>query len=74
MKERVFKVISVVLNIPIDTIKDDSSPDTIEEWDSLKHMNLIVSLEEEFGVEFNDSEIIRMLEVSTIIEILKKKN
>ena len=39
---------SNVLNIDSDTIKNDSSPDNIKDWDSIKHMNLIFALEEEF--------------------------
>ena len=51
--------------------KDDASPDTIESWDSLKHMNLIVALEEEFKTEFSDDNIIEMMNYKLIIEVIK---
>ena len=71
LAERIKKVMSAVFEIPMEQIKDDSSVDTIESWDSLKHMNLIVALEEEFNVQFTDDEIIEMMNYLLIKEILK---
>ena len=50
VQDRLINVMSAVFEIPIEQIKDDSSPDTIKSWDSLKHMNLVISLEEEFMI------------------------
>lgn len=66
MEERVLSVVSQVLGIPRDAITDDSSPETIETWDSLKHMNLVLALEEEFGIRFSDERIVAMLSVRSI--------
>jgi acyl carrier protein len=73
VKEPVFEIIAQVMNVPIESVKEDSSPDTIETWDSLKHMSLILTLEEEFGVQFSDEEIVRMLSVAMIIDVLTHK-
>ena len=73
MKEKVFEIVAQVMNVPIESVNEDSSPDTIKEWDSLKHMNLILTLEEDFCVQFNDEEIVEMLNVSLIIDILTHK-
>lgn len=73
MREKVFEIIAQVMNIPIESIKADSSPETIENWDSLKHMSLILTLEEEFGIQFNDEEIVEMLTVTMIIDVLNNK-
>lgn len=67
MKDRVFTVISQVLRVPLDQVHEDSSPETIESWDSLKHMNLILALEEEFGIHFSDEKIMEMLNARTIV-------
>ena len=58
MENRIKKIMSVVFEVPDKEINDKSSPETIETWDSLKHMNLVVALEEEFDIEFNDEEIL----------------
>jgi acyl carrier protein len=49
-------VIATVLEIEPTDIDENSSMDTIETWDSIKHMDLILSLEEEFGVSVPDEE------------------
>ena len=74
MKDRVFKIVSQVFDVPLEQINEDSSPDNIENWDSLQHMNLILALEEEFNTTFLDEEIVVMLSVGIIIETLKEKS
>jgi acyl carrier protein len=50
-------VMAAVFEIPVEMITDDSSTDNIEVWDSLRHMNLILALEEEFGITLPDEEV-----------------
>jgi acyl carrier protein len=73
MESRIKKVMGDVFNIGVDSINNDSSPDNIENWDSLKHMNLIVALEEEFEVEIDDEEIDDSMNYTLILKILKSK-
>ncbi|MBF0552696.1 MAG: acyl carrier protein [Deltaproteobacteria bacterium] len=72
MKDRVLKTVSQVLNVPIELLSEESSPDTVASWDSLKHMNLILALEEEFGIQFRDEQIVEILKVGLIIEAVKE--
>jgi len=74
LKKRVFLIISNVFDYPLEKIDEKSSPDTIESWDSLNHMKLILALEEEFKVEFSDDQIVDMLNVSLILCELKAMN
>ena len=69
-KERIKNVMSAVFEIPEEQIKNDSSPDTIGSWDSLRHMNLIVALEDEFKVELTDDEILDMMNYKSIESII----
>ena len=52
---------SAVFELSVDQINEESSSDTIELWDSLKHMNLVFALEEEFKIEFTDNETLEMI-------------
>jgi acyl carrier protein len=54
---KIKQVMSAVLEIPVESIADDASSDNIENWDSLRHLNLILALEEEFGVSIPDEEV-----------------
>ena len=66
MKERIKGVMSSVFNVPKGVIQTDASPDTIDSWDSLRHMNLIIGLEEEFDIEFDDEDISNLLNYDLI--------
>ena len=66
MENRIKKVMSDVFNVDVGSINNDSSPDNIENWDSLKHMNLIVALEEHFDIEFDDDDIENLLNFQLI--------
>jgi len=70
VQDRVNNVMSAVFEITIEQINENSSPDTIESWDSLKHMNLVIALEEEFDCQFSDIEIVDLLSYKLIMAIL----
>jgi len=54
---RIKQVMSAVFEIPVELITDKASSDNIENWDSLRHLNLILALEEEFSVSIPDEEV-----------------
>ena len=60
------KVISNVLGVSIDAINDNSSPDSIDKWDSLSHLNLVMAIEAEFDVELTPEDSMDMLSVKLI--------
>ena len=70
LEEQIKDIMSAVFEIPEEKIKDDSSTDTIESWDSLKHMNLVIALEEEFEMEFSESEIPEITNYRAIKEVV----
>jgi acyl carrier protein len=55
--DRLKQVMSSVLRLPADRIDDHTSPDTVEQWSSLAHLDLILAIEEEFGVTIPDEEV-----------------
>ena len=73
MKERIYAIVSKIFRVALNSIDDQSSPDTIDTWDSLQHLQLILALEEEFGVQFSIDEITAMQTVGTITAILGER-
>lgn len=67
-----------VFNVDASSIDETASPETIAEWDSLKHMNLVLALEEEFGISFSSDQIVEMLNYRlvkiTVEEVLKSRS
>lgn len=70
--EKVTKIISQTMGVPVNQLDENSSPETVEVWDSLMHMNLVLALEEEFGVQFSDEQIMQMLDVKLITATLRE--
>ena len=60
------EVISNVLGVSIDAINDNSSPDSIDKWNSLSHLNLVMAIEAEFDVELTPEDSMDMLSVKLI--------
>jgi acyl carrier protein len=50
------KVMATMLTVDVSTINEDSSMDNVPSWDSLRHMNLVLALEEEFKVTIPDED------------------
>jgi len=72
MEEKLRQIMSQIFKIPIEKISEDASPDTIENWDSLQHMNLVLALEEAFHITFSSEEITEILNYKLIVRRLKE--
>jgi acyl carrier protein len=64
------RVCNIPNNIQIDDIM---SSDTVETWDSLANLNLIMELEENFKINFDFSELIDIENWGELKELVKKK-
>lgn len=73
IKERIRNVMAIIFEIESKYIKDSAEPGIIESWDSLRHMNLIVALEEEFDIIFSDNEMTELLNMDLITSIISEK-
>lgn len=73
IKEQITTLLASVLDIPVDEILPEAAPGVMEKWDSLKHMMLIVALEEEFEVRFSDDELTDLLNLELIVHIVSEK-
>jgi len=66
-------VMSIVFELEPSKINDNSSPENIENWDSLRHMMLIGALEDEFEIQFTDDQMLELLNYKLIKLILTEK-
>ena len=55
-ESRLRQVVADVLEVDPAAIGPDFSMDTVEQWDSLRHMTLVLSIEDEFGISIPDEE------------------
>lgn len=66
------EVMARLFHVNVKDIDDDSSMDTIEEWDSLNHLKLVLALEDECGISFTEEESVEILSFALIKEVLKE--
>lgn len=71
-EEKLKKVLAHVFKIKADTVNDDTSVDTVERWDSLNHLNLILALELEFGVSFTEEQSVEIMNYPLIKMVLQE--
>jgi len=73
MEETLKKIMNDIFQIPVNEIVDTTSVENTKSWDSLKHMELIACLEEEFEITFTADEIVSMNDFSSIKKYVQKK-
>lgn len=73
IKQKVLTVMAAVFKMNVADIPDDAAPGLVERWDSLRHMNLVIALEEEFQIRFSDDEVVDLMDLTTIITTLKER-
>ena len=66
MSKKLYDIISKVFSIQISEINDESSPETIESWDSFNGLILVDELESNFNIKFSVSEIVDVKNVKDI--------
>ena len=71
MEEQIIKIMEDVLDEQ--GINLESTQDSLENWNSLRHLNLVSELEDAFDVEFDPEEIAEMKSVKAIVDFVKKK-
>jgi len=71
--EQVRGIASDVFGVPANTITAESSPQSIESWDSMQHLNLVLAIEERFGVQFEPEEIEEMKNIGAAAALVDKK-
>ena len=54
-------------------IFDKMTAADLAEWDSLAHINLIMEIEEEFGLRFNVDDIVDLKNVGEMIQLIERK-
>ncbi|HPS42397.1 MAG TPA: acyl carrier protein [Anaerolineaceae bacterium] len=71
--ERLTKVFRNVFQDDSIVLTPQLTADDVEGWDSLSHVNLIIAVEIEFGIEFSQAEIRGFENVGALMAAIQKK-
>lgn len=76
-REEVFEKVQEIFRDVFDdetlTISDQTNSDEIDDWDSLEHISLIVSMEKEFSMKFDIKEVNLLENVGEMIDLIIRK-
>lgn len=73
MQENLKRIFVSVLNIPDAEMDESISMSTAKKWDSLAHINLMLSIEQEMGTMFSPEELQAMTSYREIVATLARK-
>lgn len=73
MTDKLKQVFADELELALEALTDESSPDNLEAWDSLANMRLIIAIEEEFGVRLGTGDLIKMRSIGETRAVLVEK-
>ena len=68
-----FRLIAAALKLPLSAIDLTTSMQTTEAWDSLAHMELIISLEEHYRIMLEADQIAEMTSVAAVVDQLRER-
>ena len=71
--QRFVNLISEILRIAPEDVVDTLGMDDLGTWDSLSHMQLIVTIESDYGIELTADEIVTMRTIGSIRNVLISK-
>lgn len=71
--ERVNEIFRDVFDDEDLIITDSTNSDDIEDWDSLEHISLIISMEKEFNLKFDIKEVNKLENVGQMVDMIREK-
>lgn len=66
VEDRVRQVMAGLFGVEPETVGPKTSMDTLENWDSLQHVSLVMALEQEFGMQIPVSEAFQMTDFNAV--------
>jgi acyl carrier protein len=70
MRDRLRELAAQTFGVPLDDVSEDASPEDLPQWDSLHHIELMLSLELEFGVRISSEVLPELLSLGAIEDYL----
>ena len=66
IEDKLKEIMALVFDVPKEDINEGTGPDDLDNWDSIGTINLITALEDEFDIEFEEEDILEMLNFELI--------
>lgn len=73
VESKLNEIFTAVLELGIDKINSEMSTDNTEQWDSIKHLMLMNTIEEEFNIQLNDEDLLNLTSYQAIKNRIEEK-
>ena len=70
--KKVIEIFQDILDVDLDSLSLDATPETITEWDSMATVNITVAIEEEFELKFKLEDIQNLKNISDFVNLVTK--
>jgi acyl carrier protein len=71
--DELFDLVAEALKVDRESVTDATGPLNESQWDSFRHVHLVMAVEEKYGVEMSPQEIVGLLSVGDIAALLRSK-
>jgi acyl carrier protein len=68
---RVSTLVATIFEVPLAQVTPETSYTSVEKWDSMGHLMLILEVEQEFGVQLDPDQTEQMTSVENIVMVLE---
>ena len=73
MRERLRELAGETFGVAVAEVPDDASPEVLAQWDSLNHIELMLALELEYGVQISSEVLPELLSLGAIEDYLHEQ-
>jgi acyl carrier protein len=71
--ERVRGLVADTFNVPLASVTEHSRQGEVDAWDSLGHLNVVLGVEQEFGISVSPEDGEAMTSVAAIVRVLRRE-
>ncbi len=67
-KEKIRDIVAEILEIPVEELGFDTEMDEISEWDSMRNVMILSTLEEKFDIMFPEDDIFDLTSIKALTD------
>jgi acyl carrier protein len=71
LTKRILDLVAATFDVPVEELSEATAPENLPEWNSLGQLNLVLALEQEFGLQIAPEQTYEMVSVAEIVRILR---
>ena len=70
---KITEILSEVLDNDHLRLSETTTADSVENWDSINHVKLLIGLENDLGIQFETDEVNSVANVGGLIDVIQSK-